>query len=1013
MASAFLPTFGVLLKRYRRAAHLTQAQLAERAGFSANYISKLESGAREPQRATVILFANALELSTSEREALQTSFERSGAGQTADTAPLPIGGFLGAIPTGPFVGRKTERTAIAAALQRVVSRQGQLLVLSGEPGVGKTRLAQEITLLARTQGFLVLTGRCYEPHQNVAYYPFLEALTLAEASVDSEGKGRLSQRWPEVIHLLPDQAAKVQTPTPIDDRAARQRLFWQVTSFLRTLAEQTPLAVLLDDLHWADSASLDLLQHLARHTRERRILHVATYRDVEVTRPLAAALHDLGRDELLERIALQPLSGDETTALIGVTLSAHEGEGVAPISPQLSRLIHQRSEGNPFFTRQLIRALQEQDDLHFEGGQWRLSAEGESVFQAPESIRAVIGQRLARLTPHTHELLCEASVLGQAFTFPDLQQMSERGEQEVEDALVEASRAGIVREGDPDHYHFNHALTLDTFVAGLPTRRKRRLHRQAADAIERLPDHERRAAELAHHLLAADENARALPYVLLAGDQAEVVYAHAEAEAQYRVALALAEELGDMSRQAETLERLGSVVGALGRYDEAIELLKRALGSYQSLQDQAGELRALAALLEIQGEFGRGMLEEAVAGAQAILTRLEPSDASALNPALAAGLAGVYRGLAFVFIGATRSVEHLTTARRAVELARLAGDERQLVAAQHRLYVVGDGLDVDVATWEEQLALAKRAGQTKFVLLAHIRTGLRHGESGAFALGMPHLERSLAVAEEFGDPIFLAWQLGNFTEFLLLAGDWQRARETAARAEAIIRETDPRRLTWHAADIASWPGALALLEGGEEEGRRLLECAIDRIEQMGSGPVVENAFLPLAEADLVAGRAAVAWERLTSYLQRHYPTPSDGALGAHTLLAWAEGALGQYEQAEARLAAVLNRALVRVNSDALRTQGLLATMQGRWDVAADALDKALECTRAMPYLYGEAKALWVCGRLEAARANPVAARQRFKTALAICDQLGEGLYRKYIEHDLADLKAQRGSMGSK
>jgi tetratricopeptide (TPR) repeat protein/transcriptional regulator with XRE-family HTH domain len=1011
MASAFLPTFGALLKRFRRAARLTQAQLAERAGFSVNYISKLERGAREPQRATVVLFADALELSTNDREALQTSFERSRARHTVDRAPLPIGGFLGAIPTGPFVGREAERTAIAAALQSVVSGQGRLLVLAGEPGVGKTRLGQEIMLLARTRDFLVLTGRCYEPQQNVAYYPFLEALALAEASVDSGMKARLSQRWPEVLHLLPDQAANAQPPGQIDDHTAQQRLFWQVTSFLRTLADQAPLALLLDDLHWADSASLDLLQHLARHTRERRILLVATYRDVEVTLPLATALHDLGRDELVEHIALRPLSGDETTALIGVTLSAHEGEGVAPISPQLSCLIHQRSEGNPFFTRQLIRALQEQGDLRFEGGQWRLSAEGESAFQAPDSIRAVIEQRLARLTPHTHELLCEASVLGQAFTFPDLQQMSERSEQEVEDALAEASRAGIVREGEPDHYHFNHALTLDTLAAGLPTRRKRRLHRQAADAIERLPDHDRRTAELAHHLLAAVEGVRALPYTLLAGDQAEAVYAHAEAEAQYRVALSLTEELGDMSRQAATLERLGSVVGVLGRYDEAIDLLKRALSDYQSLQDQAGELRALAALLEIQGEFGREMLEEAVAGAQAILTRLDSPEGSAMAPAHASELAAVYRALALVYY-AGRQEEQLSAAQRAVELARLAGDERQLVVAQHRLYTAGDDLDVDLAAWEEQLALATRAGQTKFVVFAHNMIGTRHSENGAFALGMPHMEQALVVAEQRGDPIFLAWQLSNFTEFLLFLGDWPRARETAARAQAIIQEADPHRVTWHAAGISRWSGVMALLEGREEEGRRLLEHAIDRIKQVGVAFVLEFALCPLAEADLLAGRAALAWKRLTPYLQAQYPTPHDGALGAHLLLAWAEGALGQYEQAESRLAAVLSRALALVQSDALRVQGLLATMQGRWEMAADALDKVLECTRAMPYPYGEAKALWVYSRLEAARSNIAEARMRFKQAFAICDRLGEGLYRKRTERDLAGLKAHTGSSAS-
>jgi tetratricopeptide (TPR) repeat protein len=517
-----------------------------------------------------------------------------------------------------------------------------------------------------------------------------------------------------------------------------------------------------------------------------------------------------------------------------------------------------------------------------------------------------------------------------------------------------------------------------------------------------LPDHEQRAAELSYHLLAANEGERALPYILLAGDRAEAVYAHAEAETHYRAALALAQELADMTREAETLERLGSVVGVLGRYDEGIQLLERALSAYQSVQDEAGELRALAALLEIQGEFGREMLEAAVAGAQAILIRLEPPEGSAVTPAHASELAAVYHALAIVYY-AGRKEAHLTAARRAVELARLAGDERQLVVAQHRLYTAGDDLSVELSAWEDQLALAKRAGQTKFVVFAHNMIGRRHGESGTFALGMPHMEQSLVAAEERGDPIFLAWQLSNFTEFLLLVGDWQRARETAARAEAIIREVDPHTATWHAAGISRWPGVMALLEGREEEGRRLLKQAIDKIEQAGVAFVLEDALRPLAEADLLAGRAALAWGRLTPYLMANNPTPNDGALAAHVLLAWAEGALGHYEQAEMRLRAVISRALAVVQSDALRVQGLLASLRGRWDVAADALDKALERVRTMPYPYGEAKALWVYGRLEAALGNPAAARGHFTQALTVCKRLGEGLYGKRIEGDLQEL----------
>jgi transcriptional regulator with XRE-family HTH domain len=182
-------TFGALLKRHRRAARMTQAQLAERAGFSVVYISMLERGARQPQRTTVALLVDTLALAPTERAALEAAARlpsaplslrrENGPVEDAGTPVLPIGGFLGATPTGALVGRTEELATITAILAAGALGQGRLLVLVGEPGVGKTRLAQEITLRARAQGFRVITGRCYEPQQGVAYYPFLEALALA------------------------------------------------------------------------------------------------------------------------------------------------------------------------------------------------------------------------------------------------------------------------------------------------------------------------------------------------------------------------------------------------------------------------------------------------------------------------------------------------------------------------------------------------------------------------------------------------------------------------------------------------------------------------------------------------------------------------------------------------------------------------------------------------------------------------------------------------------------------
>jgi tetratricopeptide (TPR) repeat protein/transcriptional regulator with XRE-family HTH domain len=1005
--------FGLALKRARRAARLTQAELAERAGFSVVYVSMLERGARQPQRTTLTLLADALTLADADRATLEGAAQLAADRATSrhrrsgpdGGSALPIGAFLGAAPPEPLVGCGAELDAIHAALDAVAQGHGRLLMLVGEPGVGKTRLAQQITITARAQGFHVLTGRCYEPQQTVAYTPFVEALTQAVALTPD-----VVERWPEVARLLPSSDHDAHAPAHLDDGRAQQRLFYQVCTFLGALTDRQPLALLLDDVHWADGASLELLQHLARQTRDLPILLVGTARAVEAQHepPLVDALSDLRHDELLQRIEVERLAEEEASALIGVTLGGADGaQGDATtVSAALSQRIYARSDGNAFFIRQLTRALQEQGDLTFATGRWDLSAQ-DTAISAPESIRSVIGRRLGRLTAHTQEVLREASVLGQVFAFDELQGISQRGEQEVEEALEEAAGRGIVREGQRDQYHFNHALTLETLAADLSARRKRRLHRAAGAVIESQPDHERRAAELAYHFLAADESERALPYALLAGDQAEAVYAHAEAEKHYRAALAAAQDVGDASHKALALEKLGAVVHLLGRSDEAPDLLDRALRSYQALQDQEGELRALAAWLLAQAEFGRAKLDEAVARTHAVLVRVDLSDVSTLAPTLVSAAAGVYTNLAWIYSTSGRHADTLGPASRAVELARAAGDEKLLALALFRL-IGNPGFDGDVmASFHDLLALAERTGQTAMVVTAHNNIGGMLIEAGEFALARPHIEQAVAMAERRQDPRHLAWQLHNFTWFLFDSGDWPRARETYARAEAIMREVDRHGANWQSVAMSIVPGRFALVEGREEEGRRLLEQAIERIKKVGTHFVLPFPVGALAEADLLAGRTESAQLRLTSFL----PDPAhaeDNDVTLLPLLAWAEGALGQLEQAEARLKRFLAGEASLVRVDALRVRGLLATMQGDWDTAAKALDEALERTRVIPSPYAELKALWVYGQLEAARSDPAAARKHLKQALLICDRLGEGLYRKYVERDLRRLAHKDG-----
>jgi tetratricopeptide (TPR) repeat protein len=659
----------------------------------------------------------------------------------------------------------------------------------------------------------------------------------------------------------------------------------------------------------------------------------------------------------------------------------------------------------PFYLVNFAHALRSNGDVG--------SLSDESVAQSggvttPWLVTATIRRRLAALPPQAQETLALAAIVGRVAPL-DLLRHALRGiGDDLATSLEAACRARLLEEvrSPVPAYRFTHDLIRETVFASLSKARQALLHRAVADTLERLPlpDRARHLAALADHLMQAGESARALPYVLLAGDQAEAAYAHSEAERHFRMAASLAVDLRDRAREAEALEKLGGAIHLLGRHGEAADGWQGALRDYQDLHDQLGELRALAGLLLSQAEVGREKLDETVALARTVLARIEPQGAASIPPELASALAAAYSNLGWILWTAGFHTDAQADLRQAVDLARAANNEAELALAQFRLLISG-GREQTAEAFLETLALAERSGQTAVVVTSHNMAGLMYLQAGDFARGLAHQEQAIAAAERHRDLRHLAWQLKNFAIFLFDYGDWRRMREVFARADAMMQEADRRYgETWQSPDMPIYRGIFALAEGREEESRTLLEAVIERVAPVTEAEFVLDPTCRLAEADLLAGDAERARGRITAFLGAPHPDPTDCDLGsARLLLAWAEGMLGEESLAEARLEALLAIASPLFRVDVLRMQGLLATKQGRWAGAVTALDEALERTRAMPFPYAELKALWAYGHLEAARGDATAARRRFEQALLICDRLGEGLYRACIERDLSVL----------
>ncbi len=424
-------SFGDLLRRYRLEAGLTQEALAERAAFSVRNVQNLESGANRPLRDTVRRLLVGLGLGAEEHarflNAAAPAPRRRPPTGTAPTEPMPVGEFPPSWPGPPstpltapvgetglepararLVGRDAEMERLGAALTRAAGGQGALLFLAGEPGIGKTRLALEAADLARTRGFLVLQGRAYAPESALAYAPLLDAFGPYVRALDEPRRAALVDGLPDLGHLF--GGLRLPPPEPLGDPALEKtRLFEAVARLLQRLAAGAPILLVLDDLHWADRASLELLHYLVRGLAAQRVLVLATCRDGEMdTEPaLRPLLRSLRRTGLLADVAVPRLQPDAVAALVRGTL-----DGEAPA--EIVRLIERRSGGTPLFVEMLLGSLVDSGCLHRSGGVWTLSGDMAQEIDIPPVIQDIIADRLERLGADERHVLHVIAIDGEA-----------------------------------------------------------------------------------------------------------------------------------------------------------------------------------------------------------------------------------------------------------------------------------------------------------------------------------------------------------------------------------------------------------------------------------------------------------------------------------------------------------------------------------------------------------------------------------------------------------------------
>jgi tetratricopeptide (TPR) repeat protein len=719
----------------------------------------------------------------------------------------------------PLVGREGELAELRRLVDLVAGGQGALIMIGGEPGVGKTRLVDELIPEAREQGFLTLVGHCYDTEGTRPFSPWVEILeNSARVAKRDILRHLLDETGPEVAKIMPELRRlfpDMPQPVALPPEQERDYLFTSFREYVERSSRVQPLLLVLEDLQWADESTMLLLEHLAQNLGEAPMLIVGTYRDVEldVSRPLGRALRQLVRERLSHRIALKRLPRDGVRDLLKALSDQ------AP-PPRLVDGLFEATEGNPFFVEEVFQHLVEEGQLFDEGGRWRRDVRIEEL-EVPEGVRLVVGRRLERLSEEARGVLTTAAVIGRRFHFELLEALGDFDPDVLVDAIEEAERLQLISpvSGREIRFHFTQELVRQTLVGGLSSLRRQRLHQRIAEAMERIfaGDLENRASALAGHFYeagAAADPGKTIHYLILAGRQAQRAAAAEDALRLFEDAISLVSD-EDRKARADLLFRRGLALRSLGRWEEALDDWLEALPINEELGETKAAVRICRAMSfqllwairprEAVDIARRGL---ALVGEDASVDRCRLLATGALG----LGQAGDYDSADGMFSEAVAMVEQLgrppllgeilgfkaayhmyfmqfreldEVGHRAMELLRSAGDLWQLAAAAGHTQsaLVSEGrLGAASEIGEEFEPLSRRLGHLGASLLHRSCRGsidlMRTGDFPAFEeSAKAHFDLALRVGSPSVSDAHTRFGLVN-----LWAGDWEAAREKFEQA---------------------------------------------------------------------------------------------------------------------------------------------------------------------------------------------------------------------------------------
>jgi tetratricopeptide (TPR) repeat protein len=577
-----------------------------------------------------------------------------------------------------FVGREPELKQLQSAFDGAISGQGALMMVTGEPGIGKTALCEQLSTYVTLRGGRTLVGHCYEAGSlSLPYLAFVEALRSYVLSRDPKDlKEELGSGAADVARIISEirERLKIRPRPQKDPEEERYRLLQGVSEFLTNAANVQPILIVLEDLHDADKGTLEMLTHVSRNLAGARLLMVGTYRDVEVDRshPLSAALAELRRVSTYGRVLLRGLNADEVRRMME-TICGHA------VPWGLAEAVHRQTEGNPLFVQEVIRYLAEEGLIARKEGQWRQTKDTPLEMSIPEGLRDVIGKRLSLLSPECNQVLSVASVIGREFALETLKAVAGIDEDIFVNALKEAVRLSVLEERSQRglvRYRFTHAFFRQTLYDEIIAPQRLKLHQQVARSLEtvygkRLKEH---AAELAEHFSHSTDPAdlaKAVSYAEMGAKKATDVYAYGEAVRLLEQAVKVQEVLNleDRAKRCDLLLALGDALLLVGQHYRVISTeAPQAFSLAEAIADS--KRASQACLLAMRGLVVYGTILMASPEAAQWVARADRyAEPDTVERAWAESMLGWLKAS-----GVELSGEWVAHASRALDLARRLGD---------------------------------------------------------------------------------------------------------------------------------------------------------------------------------------------------------------------------------------------------------------------------------------------------------------------------------------------------